>query len=305
MSTLSPTQKAVRRYQQRQRRQLKAIGQWQDPQVDAAPVREHILAIRATGMSIPVLTKRIGLPPTALKNVMWGANGRPPGKTVARDTAEAVLSYWPVLEDFPDSALIDPTGTVRRCRALQVRGFSMRWQAGELGLMQQNYVAALASATVSARLARRVAALYDRMWNQQPEDHGVAPTAADWVRQYAAKRGYSGPLAWDDDTIDNPNAVPVTDAEEPVVSEGGNLAARYLAGEAVILDNQARKEVLAHRFEWSNLTTAEIAEELGMTAEAAEQAWSRMKRKAKAEGRRLWRRVYVARLNQNDMEEAA
>ena len=307
MSTRS-TRTSVRTYRQRQRRQLKAIGEWQDPQVDAAPVRERVLVCRQMGMSLSALVNRLGLPPKALHNVMYGANGRPPGKTVLRETAEAVLGFWPTLEDFPDSALIHPAGTVRRVRALQVRGFDDRWQAAELGLLPSNFRAALRSSTVSARFARRVAGLYDRMWDQRPEGHDVTSEVAERARAFAAEQCYSGPLAWDDDTIDDPSAVPQTDAVAPVATEGGNVAARWLMGESVVLDRDARREVLAHLYEWTNDTTAEIAEQLDMSPAATERAWERMKERSAAEGRRLWRRVYVPRerdLKQTEMEEAA
>lgn len=308
MSKVSPTERAAAQYLQNRRRQLQRLGQWQPRYVDAEPVRAHILALKAAGMSEPALARRLGLPETAFCFLLRGDTGRAPGRTVARETAEAVLGYWPTLEDFPDTASIDPTGTRRRVQALQTLGWSRPRLGAEIGITDSNFKACLRNPTVSARFARKVAGLYDRLWSQRPEDHGVKAWVADRIRRDAAAAGYASPLAWDDDTIDDPKAQPVTDADQPQVSEGGNLAARYLAGEAVILDPAARKEVLAHRFEWSNQTIEEIAEELGMSADAAETAWSRMKRAAKADGRRLWRRAYVRRepnLKQDDMGEAA
>lgn len=308
MSTRTPTERAARRHAQNRRRRLRATGAWQDPQVNAEPVRAHVFVLREAGMTEKALLRRLGLPESALKNMMRGANGRPPGKTVARETAEAVLGFWPKLEDFPDTASIDATGTLRRVQALETRGWSKRRQAADLGLLQQNFKTVLRGARVSAQMARRVAALYDRLWTENPEDHGVAPYVADRVRRHADANGYFGPLAWDDETIDDPMAIPFTDVTQPVVTEGGNLANRWLMGESVILGPRDRKEVLAHLFEWTNDTTAEIAARLEMTPTAAERQWERMKERAQLEGRRLWRRVYVPRertLNQNEMEEAA
>ncbi|MEV5915782.1 hypothetical protein AB0M00_43730 [Streptomyces chartreusis] len=290
---------------QNRRRRLQAIGKWQSPYVDAEPVRAHVLAIRGAGMSEAAMVRRLGLPDTALRNLMRGANGRPPGATVLRETADALLGYWPTLQDFPDAARIDPTGTLRRVHALETLGFSKRWMAGRIGYLPQNLKTCLRSSTVSARLARRVAGLYDQFWMDTPESHGVQKHVADRVRRHAASQGYHGPLAWDDDTIDDPGAEPVTDAVEPVATEGGNLAARWLAGEAVILSPAARREVLQYLFEWTNGTPAEIAQRLDTTPEAASRSWERIKAKAAADGRRMWRRVYTPRIKQNDMEEAA
>lgn len=259
-------------------------------------------------MSLPALSRRLNLVDGAFKNLMYGANGRPPGSTVSRETAEAVMGYWPTLEDFPDTASIDPTGTRRRVQALETLGWSRPQIADVVGMSKSNFKTCLRSEKVSARLARRVAAVYDRLWKQRPEDHGVQPYVAERVRRHAAQNGFTGPLAWDDDTIDDPKAEPQTDVAEPVVTEGGNLAARWLAGESVALGREDRREVLQHLFEWTNDTTAEIAARLDMTPEAAERQWHRMQEKAAADSRRLWRRVYVPRdraLKQNEMGEAA
>ncbi|QBJ94479.1 hypothetical protein D0Z67_29365 (plasmid) [Streptomyces seoulensis] len=124
----------------------------------------------------------------------------------------------------------------------------------------------------------------------------------------AERHGWAPPLAWDDDTIDDPTAVPVTEGPEPVATDGDNLAARWLMGESVVLTEDAKREVLLHLFEWTNDTAAEIAEKLDLSPVAAEKRWERAKKAAALEGRRMWRRVYQPRertLKQNEMEEAA
>jgi hypothetical protein len=304
MSGRSASERAASAHRQNRRRRLIAIGQWQTPLVDAEPVRERVRALRDTGLSIAALRRQLNLPDQAFTHLVYSS---PPSQKVLRETAEAVMAFWPTLQDFPDSASIDVTGSRRRVQALATRGWSKTRLAIELGMSEPNFKTCLRGQRVSARFARRVAAMYDRLWNERPEDHGVLGWVADRVRQSAAGDGFPGPLAWDDDTIDDPQAVPVTDAVEPVATDGGNVAARWLMGESVILGAEDRKEVLAHLYEWTNHTNAEIAEQLGMTPGAAEQQWNRMKRQARTEGRQLWRRVYVPRernLKQNEMEEA-
>jgi len=82
--------------------------------MDAEPVRAHMLALRKAGMSEPAVARRLKLPDTYFNNLMRGSNRRPPGQKVWREVGEAVLAYWPTLQDFPDTASIDPTGTLRR-----------------------------------------------------------------------------------------------------------------------------------------------------------------------------------------------
>ncbi|MCX4911878.1 hypothetical protein [Streptomyces sp. NBC_00878] len=308
MSSVAVPHRSARAHMQYRRRRLMAIGQWESPLVDAAPVRAHVRALGEAGMSQPALVRRLNLPPSALKNLMYGANGRPPGQKVLRETAQAVLAYWPVMDDLPDTALIDVTGTLRRVQALETLGWSKPEQAAEVGLLRQNFKACLRRPVVSVRFARRVAGLYDRLWTQMPEDRGVPEYVADRVRRNAVKQEFHGPLAWDDDTIDDPKAGPVADVVGPVVTEGGNVADRWLLGESVSLGRADRRKVLQHLFEWTNDTTVEIADRLEMTPSAAERQWERIKEKAALEGQRVWRRVYVPRerdLRQNEMGEAA
>jgi hypothetical protein len=293
---------------QARRRRLISYGQW-EPFVDAEPVRQHLKDVMATGMPIWAVCEQLGLPhESSLQHVLYGRGDYGPGQQVRRETAELVLGYWPSLEDFPDTARIDPTGTRRRVEALAVLGWSRAQIARQIGMGETAFKKACHKERVTARLARQVAAVYDTWWNQNPTDHGISANAAARVRADATRSGFHGPLAWDDDTIDEPTALPLTDANAPVATEGGNLAARWLMGESVVLDRAARDEVLQHLFEWTNDTTEEIAARLDMSPEAAERKWYRIKEKAQAEGRRIWRRVYVPRErtpNQNEMEKAA
>jgi hypothetical protein len=266
-------------------------------------------ALQEAGMPEAAVARRLGLPYGAFTNLMRGSNGLPPGQKIRSETAEAVLGYWPVLADFPDSASIDPTGTRRRVEALATRGWSKARLAPEIGTSYVGLKNRLRAERVSGRFARAMAEVYDRLWNQRPEDHGVQGWVADRVRRNAQRDGWAGPLAWDDDTIDDPKAQPQTDSVEPIASEGKNVAGRWLHGESVILGPDDRKQVVQYLFEWTNDTAEEIAAQLEMTVDAVWQTWSRIKKKAREEGRtEPWRRVYVPRersLNQDEMEEVA
>jgi hypothetical protein len=265
--------------------------------------------LQEAGMPEAAVARRLGLPYGTFANLMRGSNGLPPGQKIRSETAEAVLGYWPGLADFPDSASIDPTGTRRRVEALATLGWSKARLAPEIGTSYVGLKNRLRADRVSGRFARAMAEVYDRLWNQRPEDHGVQGWVADRVRRCAQQDGWAGPLAWDDDTIDDPKAQPQTDAVEPIASEGKNVPDRWLMGESVILQSEDRKQVVQHLFEWTNDTAEEIAAQLEMTVDAVWQTWSRIKKKARQEGRtEPWRRVYVPRersLNQNEMEEVA
>lgn len=310
MSTRTVSGRSAAAYAQAKRRRLKALGQWQDPYVDAEPVRQHLRKINELGMSFRAIAERVGLPhDSSLQPLLWGRGPYGPSKTVLRETAELILAYWPTMDDLPDTAVVDATGTRRRLEALAVRGWSRNLTADKVGMRRDNFRKAVSQPKVTARVARLVAAAYDAWWNQDPLEHGVSLNSVSRVRGEAARAGYHGALAWDDETIDDPNAVPVTDAVQPTATEGGNLAARWLLGESVVLGDEDRKQVVQHLFEWTQLTKEEIGARVDMTPAAAEQIWNRLKRQARAEGRPVpWRRVYALRdktLEQGEMGAAA
>jgi len=311
MSALTPSQKAVNAYQRKQRRRLQGMGLWQDPFVPSEPVRQHLRKVHeATGMPFYAIAEKIGLPHnSSLQPLLWGRGKHGPSEKVSRETAELVFAYWPTMDDLPGTTLVDATGTRRRSEALAVRGWSRNWLARQIGLREESFRKAIGRDRVTASVARKVTAAYDEWWNKNPLDYGFAANPVSRTRCAALRAGWHGPLAWDDDTIDDPNAAPVVDADQPIATEGGNLADRWLHGESVILDRDSRREVLQHLFEWTNDTPEEIAAQLEMSLDAVWQTWTRIKKKARMEGRREpWRRVYVPRerdLKQNEMGEAA
>jgi DNA-binding CsgD family transcriptional regulator len=289
---------------------LVAAGAW-EPFVDAEPVREHLRKVNAAGMPYMAICERLGLAQSSsLQHLMWGRGEYGPGQQVRRETAELVMSYWPSLDDFPDAARIDATGTRRRVEAMAVRGWPRHMMAEQVGTVESHFRKAAGRSRVTARLARRVAALYDAWWDKDPLEHGVPMRSVSRVRADAARQGFRSALAWDDDTIDDPNAVPLTDAAPAGYTEGDDVAARFLMGESVVLDRAGRREVITHLMQWTHLSTEEIAERLELSTDAVSRTWERIKRKARDEGRKApWRRVYVPvrdmDLNRNELRSAA
>ncbi|MFF4526935.1 hypothetical protein [Streptomyces bluensis] len=262
---------------------------------DVRPVAGHLRHLIASGRSIAAISQDSGVSLNTIRKIL--KQRRP---EIWRTTADKLLA----LPDVPDkAALIDSTGTVRRLQALVVMGHSQQTISGEVGCTY-TYISMLTHgqrATVTVALALAVQAAYDKL--------SMHPGPSVQGKARAARYGWNGPLSWDDDTIDDPNALPMTDAAQPVATEGGNVADRWLMGESVILGADDRKQVIQHLFEWTDGTVGEIAASLEMTPAAVEQAWNRLKKKARLAGEKEpWRRVYGLRdkdLKQNDMEEVA
>lgn len=100
-------------------------------------------------------------------------------------------------------------GTQRRLRALNAVGHTWKSIGERLGLRTQS-VREIAGLSVQhpwtmcyTETARRVEELYEEWWNVYP-----AGTAALRARLSAKRNGYLPPMAWDEDTIDDPTAKP-------------------------------------------------------------------------------------------------
>ena len=292
----------ARRYKQKKNKLLRSTGR--PGTVSPERAAAHIQRFRAAGLQDKDIKITLGLATNTFYRILRGL-------PLTRVTEQRILSV-PVPSPTGrviSLATVPAVGTHRRLQALLWQG----WPIGELEQrlgVHAGWITRTLREGKSVRMAVevRVKSLYDGLWNVSAERSGVDPDLVLVTQQLALRAGFAGPLAWDDDTIDDPAAVPQTDAPLPVATEGGNVAARWLLGEAVILGRDDRREVLQHLFEWTNDTTEEIAVRLDMSPVAAAQQWERIKKRARGEGRRVWRRVYVPRerdLTRNEMGEAA
>lgn len=234
------------------------------------------------------------------------------GESIKRDSEKKILSVAAPAPTgrITTTAIEDATGTHRRLQALIWLGWPQQELEARLGVYPGWVNRTFRNSGVRLVIATQVRRLYNTLWSVRPESQGVAVGLAEEARECARSQSWHGPLAWDDDGIDDPAAMPVTDADEPTATAGENLAGRWLHGEAVILSNPAdRRQALQYLMEWTNDSPEEIAARLEVSVGAVWQTWSRIKKKARQEGRtEPWRRVYVPRerdLQQNEMEEAA
>ncbi|MBD0743514.1 hypothetical protein [Streptomyces sp. CBMA152] len=207
MTTEQTVREAKTRWARRRRR-LIGYGQWQ-PFTDAEPVRQHVRAIQATGMSLANLSTAANVSGGTLDHLLYGGQGRPPAALIRIESAGKLLNYWPKLDDYVDGAVISAAGTARRLQALAVIGWPVQSIHRQLGFGNVKTIEhARIREHVTARLARAVRDLYRWASIGTAEDHGITPWIAVRCRNQAASHGWYGPAAWDDDSIDNPEALP-------------------------------------------------------------------------------------------------
>ena len=208
MSTDQALREATRRWARRRNR-LIAYGQWQ-PFVDAEPARQHVLDIRTnTGMSLANLAAATNVGIGTLEHLIYGCSGYPPAAQVRPESASALLAYWPTLDDYIDGAVIDATGTRRRMQALSAIGWAAPAVHQRISFVNVRTIANLKGRKlVTARLARAVRDFYQAVCGSPAEAHGVAAVTAKQARALAQRNQWAAPSAWDDDTIDDPQAIP-------------------------------------------------------------------------------------------------
>lgn len=181
-------------------RQL-AYGRKARQDVDPTPVREHVAKLQAAGLGTRRIAELAGVNRKALQRL----HAR---KYVTAEIADRVLAV-PLTSEPGGAQLIDATGTHRRMQALSALGWSNVKLARELGMTVGNYGAMLKRPLILARHACEVRELYDRLSTRVPvPTSGYDEAGIKRVKAAAERNGWAPPLAWDDDTIDDPKARP-------------------------------------------------------------------------------------------------
>lgn len=203
-----------------ERRRAKDRAYGRDAYVDATPVRDHVHHLQARGMGWKRIADAANLERSVVWKLLYGdpTRGQTPTKRVMPKTRDALLA---VNLDLAPGLTIDGTGTRRRLQALVTLG----WSISELGRRLDTLPSNLATTIhghkeVTVATAAKVTALYDQLWDVTPPPsgrHGSVPARA---RAYAARKGWAPPLAWDDETIDDPQATPFVDGPTDITRSG-------------------------------------------------------------------------------------
>ncbi|MER7070950.1 hypothetical protein [Terrabacter sp. NPDC000476] len=195
---------------ERKRGRLHAYGRFGQKWVDAGPAREHVLELGRQGLGLKKIVALSGYSQGAMTKLVYGNGSRPPTRRILRVHAEAILAVRADITTLAGGAVLDGTGTRRRLRALMALGWSQSKLARRMGYEVRNFCVLInGDRDVTAKTARSVRAIYDELWNTQPPQATRGDKGA-YTRslRYAAERSWAPPLAWDDDSIDDPAAVP-------------------------------------------------------------------------------------------------
>jgi transcriptional regulator with XRE-family HTH domain len=192
-----------------------AYGRWQTVMVDAGPVRAHLLALRAAGIGNRRIGELSGVSRSALQKMSRNRPGtdQPLRSNVWRSTANRILAIPLEVDNRGYGVRIDSTGSLRRLRALQAIGWTQTEIAHRIGWTLQNLNRYFISDP--ARINRGTAVTIAKVFNELQ----LIPGPSERSRRHARKHGWAPPLAWDEDTIDDPAAKPDIGRHEVVTFE--------------------------------------------------------------------------------------
>jgi AraC-like DNA-binding protein len=242
-------------------------GRWH-PYVDARPVREHIVALRAAGIGVERIAQLAGLSVSHIRELAQHGRGDTPGtQRVRPSTAMGVLGIRIDDANRAPTSRVDATGTRRRLHALIAIGWPVELLAAQLDRRPSSLVRSMTGESVTARTAQEIATLYERLWNDRPpRTTSEQRAAADAARAHAAAQGWLPPLAWDD--IDTDPIPPATTAGASQRNDMDEIAVeRALAGDHITYEDltTVEQQEVIRRLTADGSSIRNIAAQLGTT----------------------------------------
>ncbi|MDT0262301.1 hypothetical protein [Jatrophihabitans lederbergiae] len=247
----------------------RAYGHWQ-PYIDASPATAHIHVLRASGFGLRRIADLAHVSTSTLRALLGtGPDGATARAKIRPDTAARILAIEPERAAPAAYSKVDPTGTRRRLQALVAIGWTLAQLAVQLHRTTTHLTRTLAAAHVTARTAKQVRDLYNRLWNVRPPQHTSAERAAvEAARTAAAQRGWLPPLVWDDiDSDPDPDPYKRDQASAGAADIDGIAIERAVAGDGVRLDQltPAEQAEVVRRMTERGKSIRDIATQLSTT----------------------------------------
>jgi len=163
--------------------------------VDPGPSRERLRQLHEAHVPARTLARAAGLSDTAVREILDGSRTHVQRSTESRINRLSLSGIYAEQQ----TGHVPRIGAVRRLQALMAMGWSHdRLEAegapGSRNLMYRE------GHLISIGRWRQIREVYDRL--------SMTPGPSERTRRWAQALGYAPPLAWDDDTIDDPQAEP-------------------------------------------------------------------------------------------------
>jgi len=201
-------------------------GTWSHP-VPVGEVAAVLNELLAAGWTPSHIAHAAGLSAVYVR-ILLGNGSTPPPVKVRSSTARAIAALGPESRfgpAVPDSALVNPTGSIRRLQSLAAIGWPQTELCRRLGLVSPPILEP--GRLILAGRARAIADLYRQLWDVRGPSNSAA------IR--ARRSGAVPPAAWDDDTIDDPRAQPSGAADPAKPASRSRGTHEYIVSEVAFL----------------------------------------------------------------------
>lgn len=245
--------------------------------VDAAEASEHINRLKSSGWTYRSIANESGMSADGIRLLAIGE-----WANVSKRTFASVMAI-PLTDGVADKGAqrLPNVGVRRRIEALAAAGYSQSQLADELGVTLQCVNYWHRTPRVSAATVAKIAALFERLQ--------MIPGPSVRTRTLATSRCWVPPLAWDEDAIDDPDAMP--DARVNVYASSRRLRALCRMGFS--------QKYMSERLDIPTDKTSEILRFLGpidySLADAIEKLFNELRGTPKDDERLTSRRAAQAR----------
>lgn len=163
---------------------------------DTATVLAHIEWLLDQGFSCTAIAIAAGVDRGTVLNIRSGKN-----RMITTKTEKKIMAVTPrdIYARSDKKGYVPSVGAVRRLQALMVMGWRYEDLRPRLGFSPDKICQG--AGWVGQHHHEAIVRLYDELWDKKGPASKAAITKA-------LSKGWHRPMAWDDDTIDDPNAVP-------------------------------------------------------------------------------------------------
>ena len=242
------------RYNARNRERLRAKrdGTW-NVFVDAGPVREHLLSLKAEEVTPCIVAHATGLPKQTVLDFLVPNPTRRQGRR-QRTSPEIAATILAVTPDCLGGKIAS-AGARRRLGALVAAGWPLNHVTTHSGLHRMTVLRVMQRTTIYASTSKAIADAYDKLSTLKPERHGVDKRQAKRARRWAAGNGWATVGYWADrmDVINDPDFEPMYGITrgELIAADGRELLSHGVLIEVAaarlgVTRNHLQQELLRH-----------------------------------------------------------
>jgi hypothetical protein len=230
------------------------VARGQHRLVDAAPARAHVEQLIAGGASLRGIAEVAGVSPSQVSRL------RQAQPKISRTVADKLLATTvnDVIRRPHGPGFVPKLGAVRRIQALLALG----WRHQDISAAAHSHpgrsqlVLNQAGEWIARDTYDRIARAYTAL--------SMRPGPSERTRARAAKLGYPPPLAWDDESIDDPAATPQHQAREVLQLVDDAAVERRSLGDLTVALNDAERRQVVHRLWAEGLSDKEIHRRTGI-----------------------------------------